>query len=90
VKTVISITEARKRLPGIIKSLKAAPDTVYQITVHDVVVAEIRTPPVMIPGEAAAKLLRLRKKFGKRRQSAGAKPLSESIKEYMYVHEEHR
>lgn len=61
-KNIISISEARKRLPGIIKSLKASPDTVYQITVHNEVVAEIRTPPRIKPGEAAAKLLELRKK----------------------------
>jgi len=64
-KNVISITEARKRLPGIIKSLKASPETVYQITVHDEVVAEIRTPPKIKPGEAAARLLNLRKGLGR-------------------------
>jgi hypothetical protein len=36
---VISITEARKMLPGIIKSLKASPDSVFRITVDDEVVA---------------------------------------------------
>ena len=54
-KNVISITEARKRLPGIIKSLRHSPETVYQITVHDEVVAEIKTPLKIKPGEAAAK-----------------------------------
>ena len=62
-KNVISITEARKRLPGIIKSLKAFPDRVYQITVHNEVVAEIKKPPMVKPGEAAAKLLKIRKKM---------------------------
>lgn len=60
-KTVISITEARKRLPGIVKSLKTFPDTVYQITVHDEVVAEIKKPPIIKPGDAAAKLIELRR-----------------------------
>ena len=62
-KTVISISEARKTLPSLIKSLKSSPGTVYQITVHDEVVAEIKRPPMVKPGEAAAKLLELRKKM---------------------------
>ena len=63
-KNVISITEARKRLPGIIRSLKSSPDTIYQITVHDEVVAEIRRPPMAKPGEAASRLLAIRKSSG--------------------------
>lgn len=84
-KTVISITEARKRLPSIIKSLKTSPDTVYQVTVHDEVVAEIKRPPMVKPGEAAARIIGLRKKasFKKRRH-----PISENIKEYLYVAED--
>ena len=84
-KTVISITEARKRLPSIIKSLKTSPDTVYQVTVHDEVVAEIKRPPMIKPGEAAAKIIELRKKatLKKRRY-----PVSENIKEYLYVAED--
>jgi hypothetical protein len=84
-KNVISISEARKRLPGIIKSLKASPDTVYHITVHDEVVAEIRTPPKIKPGEAAAKLLELRKKLGGKKYRT--RPVSENIKKYLYVAE---
>lgn len=85
-KNVISITEARKKLPGIIKSLKASPDTVYQITVHDEVVAEIKTPPKIKAGEAAHKLLEIRKKF--RSKKKGYKtPVSENIKEHLYVAE---
>ncbi len=86
-KTVISITEARKKLPSIIKSLKNSPDTVYQITVHDEVVAEIKTPPSIKPGEAAASILELRKKV--RRKKKGYKtPVSENIKEHLYVAED--
>jgi hypothetical protein len=86
-KNVISITEARKRLPGIIKSLKTSPDMVYQITVHDEIVAEIRTPPKMKPGEAAARLLELRKKLGSKKYRT--RPVSENIKEYLYLAENH-
>lgn len=85
-KTVLSITEARKKLPSIVKSLKTSPDTVYQITVHDEVVAEIKTPPKIKPGEAAAKLLAMRKKF-KTRKKGYKTPVSENIKEHLYVAE---
>ncbi len=84
-KNVISISEARKRLPGIIKSLKASPETVYQITVHDEIVAEIRTPPIIKPGEAAVRLLEIRKRLGSKKYRT--KPVSENIKEYLYVAE---
>jgi len=85
-KNVISITEARKRLPGIIKSLKTFPDTVYRITVHNEVVAEIKTPPKIKPGEAAAKLLAMRKKF-KHKKKGYKTPMSENVKEHLYVAE---
>ena len=85
-KNVISITEARKRLPSIIKSLKSSPDTVYQITVHNEVIAEIKAPPKIKPGEAAAKLLEMRKKL--RSKKRGYKiHISENIKEHLYVAE---
>lgn len=83
-KTVISITEARKRLPGIIKSLKESPDSVYQITVHDEIVAEIKTPPMIRPGEAAARMLALRKRSGASKGKRPAEAISENIKEYLY------
>jgi hypothetical protein len=85
VKNVISITEARKKLPSIIKSFKASPDAVYQITVHDEVVAEIKKPPTVKPGEAAAKLLALRKHLRSKRKKYR---ISESVKDYLYVAED--
>jgi len=84
-KNVLSITEARKRLPGLIKSLKTSPDMVYQITVHDEIVAEIRTPPKIKPGEAAARFLELRKNLGSKKYKT--RPVSENIKEFLYVAE---
>jgi antitoxin (DNA-binding transcriptional repressor) of toxin-antitoxin stability system len=85
-KNVLSITEARKKLPSIIKSLKTSPGTVYQITVHDEVVAEIKTPASISPGEAAAKLLAMRKKLKPKRKGY-ILPISENIKEQLYVAE---
>ncbi|MBU4319839.1 MAG: hypothetical protein Q8N12_06430 [Thermodesulfovibrionales bacterium] len=86
-KNVLSITEARKRLPSIIKSLKTSPDTVYQVTVHDEVVAEIKKPLVIKPGEAAVKLLELRKKLRYKRKRYKL-PISENVKEHLYVAED--
>jgi hypothetical protein len=80
----LPIPVARKRLPGIIRSLKSSPDTVYQITVHNEVVAEIRRPSMVRPGEAAARLLAIRKrlKVSKRGHKTS---MSEQVKEHLYV-----
>ena len=86
-KTVISISEARKKLPSIVKSLRTHPDAVYQVTVHDEVVAEIRTSPRVEPGAAAAGLLALRKRQ-RRKGSTKKYPVSEHIKDYLYVAED--
>jgi hypothetical protein len=85
-KTVLSITEARRRLPRIIKSLKDSPDAVYQITVHNEVVAEIRSPAIIKPGEAASKLIELRKKMQRKRKGYKIS-VSENIKKHLYVAE---
>ncbi len=86
-KTVISISEARKKLPSIIKKLRDSPDTIYQVTVHNEVVAEIKTSPRIIPGEAVALLLALRKRTRVKAKSKKY-PVSENIKEHLYVAEE--
>ena len=86
-KTVISISEARKQLPGIIKKLRDSPDTVYQVTVHDEVVAEIRTSPRVKPGDAVKQLLALRKRTTKKGK-AKKYPISENIKAHLYVAED--
>ncbi len=86
-KTVISISDARKQLPGIIKKLRESPDTVYQLTVHSEVVAEIRIPPRIKPGEAVKQLLALRKRTAKKDKSKKY-PISENIKEHLYVAED--
>jgi hypothetical protein len=64
---------------------KISPDTIYQKTVHDEIVAEIKQLPVIRLGEAAAKLLALRKQ---RRAGKKKYPISEEIKEYLYIAED--
>jgi hypothetical protein len=87
VKNILSITEARKRLPGLIKSLKTSPETVYQITVHNEIVAEIKTPSSIKPGEAATKLLELRKRL-RGKKAKHRTPVSENIKDHLYFAED--
>ena len=62
-KTVVSISEARKDLPKIVKELEKTPGTVFTITVHKDTVAEIRSArPMVQPGEAVRKLLQFRRR----------------------------
>jgi hypothetical protein len=86
-KTSISISEARKNLPAIIKKLRETPDAVYQVTVHNEVVAEIKTSPRIKPGEAVKQLLALRKRTARKGRSKKY-PISENIKDHLYVAED--
>jgi len=54
--------------------------------VHNEVVAEIKRPSAVKHGEAASKLLSLRKKL-KGRGKGYKLPVSENIKEHLYVAE---
>jgi hypothetical protein len=86
-KTLISISEAWKQLPGIIEKLRESPDTVYQVTVHDEIVAEIKMSPKVKPGDAAKQLLALRKRTATKGKSKKY-PVSENIKEHLYAAED--
>jgi antitoxin (DNA-binding transcriptional repressor) of toxin-antitoxin stability system len=79
----VSITEARRRLPQILRQLKR--DTVVQITVRNEVVAEIRTTlPVSEPepGAAARALLEIMRKLPKHR--GRRRNISGHVKKYLY------
>ena len=67
-----------------IKKLRESPDTVYQVTVHNKVVAEIKTSPRVKPGETAKQLLALRKRTASKGKSKKY-PISENSKEHLYV-----
>ena len=82
----IPISEARQKLPKLVKELQKHPGNVYEITSHNEVVARLSAPPSIEPGEAAAVLLALRKKRRGRRKS---RPLphgevSENKNAYLY------
>lgn len=79
----LSISEARKQLPALVRRVRRDSGVSVQITVHDQVVAELRAveqgPP---PGAAATTLLELMAKLPKRR---GRKvSISSRVKSHLY------
>ena len=56
----VPISEARAKLPQLVKQLQQNPTLTYEITIHHEVVAELKAP-AQLPqdGEAARKLLAL-------------------------------
>jgi antitoxin (DNA-binding transcriptional repressor) of toxin-antitoxin stability system len=79
----ISISEARRRLPELVRQVRKDAGTSVQITVHDEVVAELRAAQSEPePGAAAKKLLELMAKLPKHR---GRKTrVSSRVKEHLY------
>jgi antitoxin (DNA-binding transcriptional repressor) of toxin-antitoxin stability system len=68
----LSISEARKRLPELVRQVSKDAGAKIEITVHDEVVAELRAAfPEPEPGAAAKKLVALMRRLPKHR---GRKP----------------
>jgi antitoxin (DNA-binding transcriptional repressor) of toxin-antitoxin stability system len=84
--TRVSITEARKRLPQLVRQVKQDRGSVVQITVRDEVVAELRAAlPEPEPGAAARALLELMRKLPKpRRRQGRPRDVSAHVKDYLY------
>lgn len=79
----LSISEARKRLPELVRQVRKDAGAKVEITVHNEVVAELRAAlPEPKPGAAARKLLELMRKLPKHRGRKTA--VSSHIKEYLY------
>jgi antitoxin (DNA-binding transcriptional repressor) of toxin-antitoxin stability system len=78
-----SISEARKKLPELVRQVRKDPDSSVQITVRNEVVAELRAPlPEPEPGAAAKKLVALMRRLPKHR---GRKTdISAHVKEHLY------
>jgi len=80
----ISITEARKRLPELVRRVRRDAGMIIQITVRDEVVAELRPAlPEPEPGAAARKLVELMEGLPKHRGPKGG--VSKRVKEYLYA-----
>ena len=79
----ISISEARKTLPALVRRVRQNVNARVQITVLDEVVAELRAvQPEPAPGEAAKKLLELMSKLPKHRGRKTA--VSSRFKGHLY------
>ena len=78
----LSISEARKRLPELVRQVRKDAGAKVEITVRDEVVAELRaTLPEPEPGAAAKKLAQLMRRLPKHR---GRKVrISEHVKEHL-------
>jgi antitoxin (DNA-binding transcriptional repressor) of toxin-antitoxin stability system len=79
----LSISEARKQLPALVRRIRRDAGARVEITVHNEVVAELRAvQPEPEPGAAAQSLLRLMKQLPKPR---GRKlPISSRVKIHLY------
>lgn len=79
----LSISEARKRLPALVRRVQRDAGASIQITVHDQVVAELRAVQQELPpGAAATALSAIMAKLPKKR---GRKvPISSHVKTHLY------
>ena len=78
----LSISEARRQLPALVRLIQQDTGTRIQITVHDQVVAELRAvQPEPIPGAAARTLLDLMNRFPNRRGRTHR--ISSRVKEHL-------
>ncbi len=79
----LSISEARKRLPALVRRVQRDAGTSVQITVHDQVVAELRAVQrEPEPGAAATALLEIMARLPKRR--GGKTRISSRVKTHLY------
>jgi antitoxin (DNA-binding transcriptional repressor) of toxin-antitoxin stability system len=79
----LSISEARKRLPELVRRVRKDAGSKIEITVRDEVVAELRGPlPEPEPGAAAKKLRALMRKLPKRR--GPITHISSRVSQYLY------
>ena len=79
----LSISEARRRLPELVRQVKQDRGSVVQITVRDEVVAELRAAvPQPEPGAAARALLELMQKLPKHRGLR--RNVSGHVKKHLY------
>ena len=79
----VSISEARRRLPELVRQVKKDQGTPVQITVRDEVVAELRAAmPEPEPGAAARALVDLMRKLPRRRGLRVT--VSARVKDHLY------
>jgi len=87
----IQVSEARRRLPSLLREIRQDPDVGYRILVRDQVVAELRRPtPSGARMNAGAALLKAAEKIARsmrtspRRAARAAEVTSQNYKEFLY------
>jgi antitoxin (DNA-binding transcriptional repressor) of toxin-antitoxin stability system len=81
----LSISEARRRLPELVRRVRKNAGVKVEITVRDEAVAELRAVlPSPKPGEAARKLLQLRRKLARNGLKTRRRDVSSHVKEHLY------
>jgi len=84
-KNIVSISNARKDLPRMIREIQKNPETLFKIAVRNETIAELRSAQTMIqPGEAVRKLIRLRQRLSRSIRSKRKAPISKRFKDYLY------
>ena len=87
-KNVISISNARKDLPKMIREIQRNPETVFKIAVRSETVAELRAAkPMAPPGEAVRKLIQLRQDLSLAGRGKRKVTISKNVKEFLYTRE---
>ena len=83
-KNIVSTSNGRKDLPGMIKEIQKNPEMVFKIAVHNETIAELRSTQAMIrPGEAVCKLIRLRQKLSDSIRGKTKELISKRVKDYL-------
>ena len=83
--TRVSISEARRRLPELVRHAKQDRGSVVHITVRDEAVAELRAAlPEPEPGAAARALLELARSLPRPRKRVRPRDVSAHVKDYLY------
>jgi antitoxin (DNA-binding transcriptional repressor) of toxin-antitoxin stability system len=83
--TRVSISEARRRLPQLVRQVKRDRGSVVQIMVRNEVAAELRAAlPDPAPGAAARALLELAGRLPKPRRRGRQRDVSVRVKDYLY------
>jgi hypothetical protein len=87
-KNVISISNARKDLPKMIKEIQRNPEIVFKIAVRSETVAELRAAkPMAPPGEAVRRLIQLRQDLSSAARGKKKLTISKNVKDVLYTKE---
>lgn len=84
-KNIISISNARKDLPKMVREIQRNPATVFRIALRSETVAELRAAkPMAAPGEAVRKLIQLRRDFSSAARCKRKVGISKNVNKYLY------